>query len=127
MSKSSVAIVILAASAVLLRASPTVAEQLCKPSFRLNATSFSDAVNLTRIWRARFDVDASRCTRNIGLFAIEFLRAMENGVDEDVVEPFIWRHGVTDVRVNFWHDEAVHDFRVVEISPCECRINPRAE
>ena len=99
---------------------PLAAQPIYKPALTLQSTSFSEPVNLRRVWRARFDVDASRCARTTGLFVIELLRTMENGVDEAFVEPFIWQHGVTEVRVDFRHDEAVHDFRISEIAPCTC-------
>ena len=98
------------------------AKSMCKPALTLMSTSFSEPVNLRRVWRARFDVDASRCARTTGLFSIEVLRTMENGVDDAFLESFIWRHGVTEVRIDFWHDEAVHDFHIAEIAPCDCWI-----
>jgi hypothetical protein len=117
---------VFAATAVLASTAPleSRAQSMCKPALTLKSTSFSQPVNMVRVWRARFDVDASRCARITGLFSIEVLSTKENGVDEAFVEPFIWRHGVTEVRVDFWHDEAPHDFHIAEIAPCECRIKP---
>ena len=114
---------VLAIIAALLDGPQATAQAMCQPALTVKGTSFSKPVNLQRIWRAQFDVDASRCTVSTGLFSLEIVRTMENGIDIAFVEPFVWQSGSTEVRVDFWHDETVHAFRVNEIAACPCRSN----
>lgn len=106
-------------------ASPTMSQAgqpFCKPALSIGNTSFSEPVNLQRIWRASIVVDASRCATSSGLFAVEFVRGKDPGEDVAFTEPFIWRAGKTELRVDFWHDESVEEFQVIEVAPCPCRL-----
>ena len=102
-----------------------ITQRFCKPVLTIGHTSFStpsfsEPVNLQRIWRATIDVDASRCATKTGLFAVEFVRGKENGLDVAFTEPFIWHAGQFGIRVDFWHDETVMEFQVVDVAACPC-------
>ena len=84
---------------------------------------FSEMINLKRFWTATVDVDASRCVTASGLFALTFVRLAENAPDLEFAEPFIWREAQTRIRVEFWADEAVHNYWIGEVATCPCRGN----
>ena len=111
----------LAAMLLCLGASQAAGQAVCKPALTLKSTTFSAPVNLHRVWRAQFDVDASTCATTSGLFSIQLVRVKENSMDVAFVEPFRWNKTATEARVDFWHDEAVLDFRVTEVAACPCR------
>jgi hypothetical protein len=67
--------------------------------------------------------DASPCTSRSGLFALGFVRLAETAPDLSFVEPFIWHAGEGRVRVEFWADEAVHEYWIAEVASCAFREN----
>ena len=98
------------------------AAPLCKPVLTVRDVGFSSMINLKRIWTATVHVDASRCAGSTGgLFALAFIRLAENAPDLEFSEPFIWHGSQAKVRVEFWADEAVHDYWIAEVAPCACR------
>ena len=102
-----------------------IVQRYCKPALTIRDTSystpsFSAPVNLQRIWRATIEVNASHCATKTGLFAVEFIRGKEYGQDVAFTMPFMWRAGQTEIRVDFWNDESVENFHVVDIATCPC-------
>ena len=101
--------------------SAAIAQPLCKPKIAISNPRFSEVVNLRRFWSATLRIDASACTSSSGLFALAFVRLSETAPDLEFTEPFIWRSGQTEVRLEFWADEAVERYWVADIAPCPCR------
>jgi hypothetical protein len=65
-------------------------------------------------------VDASRCAASSGKFAINFVRLKEMGIALRFTEWFEWTPEQVQVSLDFWEDEAVHDYSVGDILPCPC-------
>lgn len=111
----------LATVGIVLWATPLAANPICQPTLTVKEVSFTPVVNLRRYWGAMISVDASRCARGTGLFALGFVRGAENAPDFEFIEPFIWHVGETKVRVEFSADEAVHRHWIADVAPCLCR------
>ena len=112
--------ILLAASIVLLGATQTVGQPVCKPQLSVQAVRFSDPRDLQRTWTAVLDVDASRCAAKSGRFDIKFIRMKEIAPDLEFSEHFTWKPGALEVSVDFWQDEAVLRYSI-DVEPCGCR------
>jgi hypothetical protein len=115
----------LAASSVLLSATPSHGEPICKPQLAVTNIRISELRNLERTWTAAVHVDASRCAVSSGRFDIRFVREKENAPKLEFVEPFTWRTGEAgtgkiEASIDFWIDEAVPDYRI-DAAACGCR------
>jgi hypothetical protein len=113
--------ILLAATLVFAAAMPAVAAPLCRPALAVNEVRFSDIQQAQRVWTARVDVDASRCAARSGRFDIEFTRLKETGLDVTFSQAFSWRPGKVAVATMFSEDEAVADYAIAYVAPCECR------
>ena len=120
---SSRAAILLAVLLVFFQGAQATAQPVCKPVPTVRDVAFSETINLRRFWTAVVHVDASKCATVSGLFALGFVRLAENGLDLEFAEPFFWRPGPTSVRVEFWADEAVHNYWIDEVATCPCRAN----
>jgi hypothetical protein len=109
------------AAGVLAAATPAHAETSCKPGLTLKEVRFSEVRSQQRTWTALVAVDASQCAASSGKFAINFVRLKEIGIDLPFTEWFEWSPGQVEVSLDFWEDEAVHDYSVGDIPPCSCR------
>ena len=116
--------ILLAAGVVVLSATQTVAEQMCKPGLSVTDVRFSDAMNQHRKWSAALNVDASRCAVVSGGFEINFVRIKEMAPDLPFTERFTWTAGKAEVGLDFWWDEAVLEYSIGTVEPCTCR-DPR--
>ena len=117
------ATILAAALLVLLQGSQVAAQPVCKPALTVKDVGLSQIINLRRLWTATVHVDASRCATSSGLFALGFVRLAENGRDLTFEEPLFWRLAPTTVRIEFWADEAVHDYWISDLAACPCRGN----
>jgi len=106
---------------MLFGATPLAASPICHPTLTVKEVSFSSVINLRRYWNAAIWVDASRCAKRTGLFALKFMRGAENAPELEFFEPFIWNAGETTVRVEFWADETVERYWLADVAPCPCR------
>jgi hypothetical protein len=99
------------------------AAPLCEPllAFRDARLSEPHPETMQRRWTALLDVDASRCATATGRFEIIFTRQKEHGPEIDFVESFVWTHGLIEVSVEFWADEAVEGYRLTGFAECPCR------
>jgi hypothetical protein len=113
--------VLLAASAIVLGATQTSAQQVCWPALSVAQARLSDIHRQHRRWSAAVSVDASRCTATSGRFEITFDRLKETAPDMTFVERFTWTAGTVEVAVDFWADEAVQDYVINYVEPCICR------
>ena len=112
--------VLLAASIALLATVPSVAGEPCKPHLALENARLSDAQELRRTWTATLRADASRCAGSSGEVHIRFTRLKENAPDLTFSQPFTWTRERTDISLEFWADEAVLDYSIGTIVPCQC-------
>jgi hypothetical protein len=112
---------LLPAGTILLSATQTVAQQLCKPALTITEVRISEARNLQRTWTAVLDAEVSRCSTTSGQFQIEFTRLKESAPDLQFVEHFIWAPGRTKISLDIWWDEWVQQYRIGHITPCPCR------
>jgi hypothetical protein len=111
----------LVALCALLHAAQVAAEPVCRPTLTVKDDSLSETFKLRRIWTASLDVDASRCTTASGVFSIRFIRLAENAPDLTFTEPLIWSLGQKSIAVEFWANEAVHEYWIEEVAACPCR------
>ena len=115
----------LAASSILLSATPSHGEPICKPQLAITNIRISELRNLERTWTAVVHVDASRCAVSSGRFDIRFVREKENAPEIEFSESFIWQAGElgigqTEASIDLWVDEVVHEYRLYA-APCGCR------
>jgi hypothetical protein len=110
----------LVASLMLGLATPATAEFACRPALTFKDVQFSKAQNRQRKWTATLTVDASRCAATTGQFEIKFVRLKEFGPDRVFTEEFRWTPGSVEASLNFWWDEAVQDYWIGNVEPCEC-------
>jgi len=108
---------------LLAQGAQAAARPVCRPVLTVGDAKFSEAINLKRYWTAAVHVDASPCATVSGLFALGFVRLAESGLDLKFFEPFFWRPDQTQVRVEFWIDEAVHKYWISDVAACPCRGN----
>jgi hypothetical protein len=113
--------ILLAASTVVVGATPNVAQQLCQPAVTVADAHISEARNMQRTWSAALTVDASRCSATSGQFEVEFTRLKENAPDMQFIERFTWVPGRTRISLDMWWDEWLQDYRIGRIAPCPCR------
>jgi hypothetical protein len=113
----------LAALFVLSAATPSLAQQVCKPVLEIKETRLSamKPPALERRWIAELSVDATQCASQAGRFQIGFTRLTEGGPDVQFTETFDWRPGLLEVSINFRPDEAVQDYWIATVAPCPCR------
>jgi hypothetical protein len=112
---------LLPAGTILLSATPTVAELLCKPALTITKAHISEARSLQRTWTAVLDAEVSRCSTTSGQFQIEFTRLKESAPDMQFVEHFTWTPGRSRISLDIWWDEWVQHYRIGDIAPCPCR------
>jgi hypothetical protein len=108
-----------------------IGENLCRPELTINEIEFSGMMppTLERIWSAVVSVDASACTADSkGYFEVVFTRLGENAPDLEFRKQFIWsapsfvwQVPSVSVGLTFAADEAVAQYRIENITPCECR------
>jgi hypothetical protein len=100
-----------------------IARPVCRPALAVTNVDFSEMQRptLERRWTAVVTVDASRCQPNTaGYFEIGFVRLIENGVDIEFAEEFIWMEPAVKVSVDFWANEAVAHHWINSVSTCPC-------
>jgi len=112
---------LLAGVVVLLGATQTRGETLCKPALTFKNVHFSEMRSQQRLWTAALAVDASDCATTSGRFYINFVRIKEMAPDVLFADEFTWRPGQIEVSVDFWADEAVLDHWIGYIGACTCR------
>jgi hypothetical protein len=119
---SSLGIAVLFAS-IGLAGTAQAAGPACVPSLAVREARFSPMTppTMERKWTALLSVDASRCATTSGSFGILFSRLKENGPELDFEEHFTWTHGLIEVSVGFWADEAVELYWLNPVPPCPCR------
>jgi hypothetical protein len=105
---------------VLSSVTQTMAQLDCRPSLTFKEVNFSQPQNQLRKWTGAISVDATRCTATSGRFEIRFVRLKEVGPDLLFTEKFKWMPGLVNVSLNFWWDEAVQDYWIGDVDPCEC-------
>jgi hypothetical protein len=106
---------------VLVSGTPIAAKSVCKPALTVNEVAFSAPINLRRYWTATVAADTSLCASQSGFFSLGFVRLAENAPDLSFIEPFVWHAGENMVRVEFWADEAVHEYWIADVARCTCR------
>jgi|AmaraimetFIIA100_FD_contig_81_1834367_length_1120_multi_4_in_0_out_0_2 hypothetical protein len=121
----------LATTIGLIGATQAIGENLCRPTLTVNEVEFSAMMSptLERTWSAVVSVDASGCTDNAkGYFEIVFTRLSENAPDLEFRKQFIWsapsfvwQMPSVGVGLTFAADEAVAQYRIENITSCECR------
>jgi len=121
----------LATTIGLIGAIQAIGENLCRPTLTVNEVEFSAMMSptLERTWSAVVSVDASGCTDNAkGYFEIVFTRLSENAPDLEFRKQFIWsapsfvwQMPSVGVGLTFAADEAVAQYRIENITSCECR------
>jgi hypothetical protein len=104
-------------------ATTIAAQETCTPALGIKNTQFSamKPPTMERQWTAVLSVDASRCASNSGPFELAFSRLKENAPETDFRERFMWQAPEMTVSVDFWADEAVDGYRLVNVAPCPCR------
>jgi hypothetical protein len=102
---------------------PAAGQPACRPVLAFKEVRFSQMrpPTLERTWTAVLSVDASRCATTSGRFAIVFSRSKENAPEIDFEERFVWQPASVEVSVDFWADEAVEGYRLINVAPCPCR------
>ena len=88
----------LVASLMIGTATQAPAGMSCKPVITFKEVRFSEAQNQRREWTVTVSVVASRCAGTSGQ----------------------WTPGRIEVSLEFWWDEAVQDYWVGDVAPCEC-------
>ena len=121
----------LATTIGLIGATQAIGENLCRPTLTVNEVEFSAMMSptLERTWSAVVSVDASGCTDNAkGYFEIVFTRLSENAPDLEFRKQFIWsapsfvwQMPSVGVGLTFAANEAVAQYRIENITSCECR------
>ena len=121
----------LATTIGLIGATQAIGENLCRPTLTVNEVEFSAMMSptLERTWSAVVSVDASGCADNAkGYFEIVFTRLSENAPDLEFRKQFIWsapsfvwQMPSVGVGLTFAADEAVAQYRIENITSCECR------
>ena len=121
----------LATTIGLIGAIQAIGENLCRPTLTVSEVEFSAMMSptLERTWSAVVSVDASGCTDNAkGYFEIVFTRLSENAPDLEFRKQFIWsapsfvwQMPSVGVGLTFAADEAVAQYRIENITSCECR------
>ena len=121
----------LATTIGLIGATQAIGENLCRPTLTVSEVEFSAMMSptLERTWSAVVSVDASGCTDNAkGYFEIVFTRLSENAPDLEFRKQFIWsapsfvwQMPSVGVGLTFAADEAVAQYRIENITSCECR------
>jgi hypothetical protein len=122
---------VLAAIIGLIGVRQAIGEKLCQPDLTINEVEFSGMMppTLQRIWSAVVSVDASACTADSkGYFDVVFTRLSENAPDLKFRKQYIWsapssvwQAPSVSVGLTFAADEAVEQYRIENITPCECR------
>jgi hypothetical protein len=110
----------LVTSLMISTATQAPAGTSCKPVITFEEVRFSEAQNQRREWTATVSVVASRCAETSGQFDIKLVRLKEIGPDLLFTERFNWTPGRIEVSLEFWWDEAVQDYWVGDVAPCEC-------
>ena len=115
----------------LISVRQAIGENLCRPTLTVNEVEFSAVMppTLERMWSAIVAVDASACTADSkGYFEIAFTRPSENAPDLEFREQFlwsapsfVWQVPSVGVGLAFAADEAVAQYRIENITSCECR------
>jgi hypothetical protein len=108
-----------------------IGENLCRPVLTLNEVEFSAMMppTLERTWSAVVSVDESACRENSkGYFDIVFTRLSENAPDLEFrkqfvwsAPSFVWQVPSVNVGLTFAADDAVEQYWIENITPCECR------
>jgi len=121
----------LATTIGLIGATQAIGENLCRPTLTVSEVEFSAMMSptLERTSSAVVSVDASGCTDNAkGYFEIVFTRLSENAPDLEFRKQFIWsapsfvwQMPSVGVGLTFAADEAVAQYRIENITSCECR------
>ena len=116
----------------LISVRQAIGENLCRPTLTVNEVEFSAVMppTLERIWSAVVSVDGSACTADSkGYFEIVFTRLSENAPDLEFRKQFLWSapsfvwqaSPSVGVGLAFAADEAVAQYRIENITSCECR------
>ena len=121
----------LATTIGLIGATQAIGENLCWPTLTVSEVEFSAMMSptLERTWTAVVSVDASGCTDNAkGYFEIVFTRLSENAPDLEFRKQFIWsapsfvwQMPSVGVGLTFAANEAVAQYRIENITSCQCR------
>jgi hypothetical protein len=114
--------VLTAAPLILMGASNSWSQPICRPTLAFTEAHYTamKLPKLERTWTVAFTVDASRCATDTGRFAILFTVWKENAPDTEYVETFQWIPDLNVISKQFWVDEAVGAYRVIEVHRCPC-------
>src|SRR5689334_13197532 len=115
-------VIMIALPIVAMSATPGWTQPVCKPTLAFTDAHYTpmQLPKRERTWTVAFSVDASRCAMDSGSFSILFTVWRENAPDTEYVETFQWKHDLNVISRNFWADEAVGAYRVIEVQPCLC-------
>ena len=107
---------------ILMSATQSWSQPICRPTFAFTEAHYAPMKlpKLERTWTVAFTVDASRCAKDSGTFAILFTVWKENAPDTEFVETFNWTVDRNVISKEFWIDEAVGAYKVNDIAPCPC-------
>ena len=113
---------VIAVPLLLMSATPSWVQTVCRPALAFTEAHYTPMrlPKLERTWTIAFTVDASRCTTDSGSFSILFTVWKENAPDTEYVETFQWAPDLNVISKEFWADETVGCYRVIEVQPCLC-------
>ena len=108
---------------ILMGATEGWSQPICRATLAFSEAHYTpmELPRLERTWTVGLTVDASRCATDSGSFSIQVTLWKENAPDTEFVETFQWKPDLNVISKEFWVDEAVGAYRVIEIHPCPCR------
>ena len=111
---------LLIVSFLALTESQAIAGGLCTPAMTIKEVRFSQHAS-HRTWTAIVGVDSSPCAAAAGRFELSLVRQKETAPDLRFVEQATWHPGQVEVPVELAIDEAISDYGIRDIAPCQCR------
>jgi hypothetical protein len=97
-------------------------QQLCDPTISFLSVHYPNRQQpkMDQTWAAVLSVDASRCATTSGRFAILFTQSREIGLSTKFREAFTWKPGSVEISREFWAEDEITDYKLVEIETCPC-------